>query len=31
MRGELTVASTVGVGSRFTLTLPRVPRDLAVR
>jgi len=26
MNGDLTVESTVGVGSRFTLRLPRAPR-----
>src|SRR6185295_3500554 len=27
MNGDLTVESTVGVGSRFTLLLPRVPQS----
>lgn len=29
MHGDLTVESTEGVGSRFTLTLPRVPHEAA--
>jgi signal transduction histidine kinase len=28
MNGDLTVESTVGVGSRFTLRLPRAPKPL---
>lgn len=30
MHGDLTVESTVDVGSRFTLTLPRAPHDVAL-